>query len=245
MEQLLFLLLQMHFFLSDEIIGDEIRFAEDEAKHMLRSLRLTDGDEIWVLDGQGTKYRCFLHISGKKNVLGLIHERMSMPEPTCKLHLAIAPTKNSGRLEWFVEKGTELGVSEITFLETRRSERVRVNQDRIRKIAQSALKQSGNFFMPVFNEVTLINDFLARDFAGYQGFIAHCQRDGLPHLADEVQAGKDMLIMIGPEGDFTIDEIKVASAKGFKEISLGSLRLRTETAGIFVTSLVAIINRRA
>ncbi len=235
----------MHFFLADEIRDDEITFEEEEVRHMLRSLRLTEGDELWVLDGLGNKYRCQLTLAGKKNARGRILDRLAFPLPEYRLHLAIAPTKNPGRLEWLIEKATELGVTEVTFLETRRSERVKVNLDRIRKIARSALKQSGNGYLPVFAEVTALNQFVGRDFAEHQCFIAHCQSGNLPHLADKVQTEQPVVVLIGPEGDFTVEETDTARQHGFTEISLGRLRLRTETAGIFVTALMAIINRHS
>jgi 16S rRNA (uracil1498-N3)-methyltransferase len=233
----------MHYYYAHKISDDVALLSETEALHIIKSMRMRDGDEIWVLDGQGSKMRCHLKIKGKKDVVASIHERLFEPfNPAC-LHLAITPTKNPGRLEWMIEKATELGVGHISLLHTGRSERTKINFDRIQKIAISAIKQSGNPYLPVITDVISFDHFLCLNSLPAHRFIAHCHSDDLPPLSELLVVGEEVVIMIGPEGDFTPEEIKAASLIGFRSISLGNLRLRTETAGIFVTSMVAILNK--
>ncbi|MBK8505786.1 MAG: 16S rRNA (uracil(1498)-N(3))-methyltransferase [Saprospiraceae bacterium] len=233
----------MHYYYAHKITDDVAILSESEVQHITKSMRMHDGDEIWVLDGKGSKMRCRLQVKGKKEVVAWIQERIVEPVNQVRLHLAIAPTKNPGRLEWLVEKVTELGVGQITFLNTGRSERTKINLDRIRKIAISALKQSGNSYLPVISDVTSLDHFFRLISLPVHRFIAHCQSDNLPLLTKILTADEEAVVMIGPEGDFTTNEIAEATLAGFRPISLGKLRLRTETAGIFVTSMVAILNK--
>ena len=239
----IFYFCDMQYYYAYEIRDDVALLSDVEVRHITKSMRMHSGDEIWVLDGQGSKMRCRLQINGKKEVVAKIQERTVKPDNRARLHLAIAPTKNPARLEWMVEKAIELGVGQITFLETSRSERTKINLDRIQKIAIGALKQSGNVYLPVISDLISLNHFLKFDLPSSLLFIAHCQSDNLPFLAEMLTVGQEPVVMIGPEGDFTIDEIKQATTAGFQSISLGRSRLRTETAGIFVTSMVAILNK--
>jgi len=232
----------MHYFFASEISKELVSFTEEEGRHMIKSLRIKEGDQIHVLDGKGGKYLCQIKLRSKNQPEGIILSREETMPDRPLLHLAIAPTKNPSRLEWLVEKATEMGISEITLLSTRRTERSRVKDHRLQKIAVSALKQSGNLFLPTINDQVEVTDFIARNHVEDDLFIAHCETTDLPFIGSKVIQGRSNLVLIGPEGDFTLDEVKSARERGFTEISLGKHRLRTETAGIFVTTLIAIIN---
>ncbi|MCB0668098.1 MAG: 16S rRNA (uracil(1498)-N(3))-methyltransferase [Saprospiraceae bacterium] len=233
----------MQFFYSNEIANGEIVLRDQELQHLSKSLRMKVGDEIWVLDGMGARYWAVLSELNKKMARAQIKEVEREPLGEARLHLAISPTKNINRMEWLLEKATEIGLQQITFIETRRSERSRINMERMSKIAVSAMKQSGNLYLTKVEDICRLSDFLALETLPQNRFIAHCQDKLSTHLADVLKAGMNSVILIGPEGDFTGEEIAASSAQGFQEISLGRMRLRTETAGIFVTSLNAMINR--
>jgi 16S rRNA (uracil1498-N3)-methyltransferase len=231
----------MHYFFAERIIGDQIFFSSDETRHLLKSLRAKEGDSVWVLDGQGS--RCLAKISLKeKQATATIEERKTYPKAAHLLHLAIAPTKMPSRLEWLVEKATELGIDMITPIVTTRSEKVRINLERLQKISLSALKQSGNLFLPKINKLTSFDEIIKHEQPSTK-IIAHCQTSALPHLNDILKPAAHTTILIGPEGDFTLTEINQAREKGFEEVSLGKLRLRTETAGIYVTTLHTLVNK--
>ncbi|MCB0686551.1 MAG: 16S rRNA (uracil(1498)-N(3))-methyltransferase [Saprospiraceae bacterium] len=233
----------MHYFYSTQIIGDQIILTDQEWQHLAKSLRMQLGDELWVLDGKGTRYRCKLDQISKREARADIEEQWSEPIPAGRLHLAIAPTKNMGRIEWLLEKATEMGLWKMSFIVTNRTERNRINFERLEKIAISALKQSGNLFLPRIQDVQKFSCFVEDQAESTQKFIAHCQSDDLPYIGDLVPSGVDVTILIGPEGDFTVEEVELSKRRGYKEISLGGRRLRTETAGIFVTSMIGILNR--
>lgn len=233
----------MHFFYSSEIINGEIVLRDQEWQHLSKSMRMKIGDDLWVLDGAGHKYHAILTRLDKKIAIAEIRHTWQSSSPTGTLHLAIAPTKNINRMEWLLEKATELGLAHMTFLETRRTERTRINLERMQKIAVSAMKQSANVYLPVVSDLQPLPAFLRSLSGDSCRLVAHCQSENLPHLADLLQPGMKSVVLIGPEGDFTRDEIDLCGEHGFQEISLGQMRLRTETAGIFVTSMNAIVNR--
>ena len=233
---------------------------EEEAQHAVRVLRMEMGDEMMLMDGAGTFYRAIVTEATKKRCLYRIEEtlpqeRQWMPH----LHLAMAPTKNMDRTEWFAEKATEIGFDELTFLKCRWSERTVIKTERIEKILVSAMKQSHKAWKPVLNEMTDFKAFLQeieqREKASrktMQKFICHCYDDADPAmgiakhvglLKDVVKSGEDVLVMVGPEGDFSIDEVKLAEAKGFQGVSLGKSRLRTETAALVAVHIMNIINQ--
>lgn len=229
----------------------------EEAAHCLRVLRLQEGDEICLVDGKGFFYKAEITTAtGKRCLFKVLEEEQ--PEKTWNghLHLAVAPTKNIDRVEWFAEKATEIGFDELTFLQSRNSERKVVKADRIDKILVSAMKQSHKSFKPVLNDMENFKSFVSRDFSG-QKFIAHCydeaditgefkdgrdkrMEDGKPFLFDELYAGADCLVLIGPEGDFSVEEVRLALSHGFRSVSLGRSRLRTETAALVAVHLMNI-----
>ncbi len=230
----------MELFYSALIENDRFRLPEDEARHMLKVLRHRTGDEIMVTDGKGNLYRTTIESIDQKNCVLRIESRQSYHTAGYKLHLAVAPTKNAERFEWFLEKATEIGVDTITPILCQRSERKTMREDRFQKVLVAAMKQSLKFTLPVLNPAQNFSELI--QFAGAtQRFI--CTMDATSTLAGEYQKGKDCLILIGPEGDFSGDEIQLAVSKGFLPVSLGESRMRTETAAIMACSAISVLNQ--
>lgn len=231
----------MHVFYTPDI-QTKTELPEEEAQHCIRVLRLTVGDEITLTDGKGNFYRAEISAATNKrclvNIIETIYQEPLWP---CHLHIAMAPTKNMDRNEWFAEKATEIGFNELTFLNCRFSERKVIKTERIEKILVSAIKQSLKARLPVLNEMTDFDKFISRDFKG-QKFIAHCYEGEKPLLRDVLQKGEDALVLIGPEGDFSEEEVKKAIEKGFIPISLGKSRLRTETAALVACHTMNLMN---
>ena len=221
----------MHVFYTPDI-QTNAELPEEEAQHCVRVLRLTAGDEITLTDGKGNFYRAEISAATNKRCLVNIKETIHQaPLWQGHLHIAMAPTKNMDRNEWLAEKATEIGFDEMTFLNCRFSERKVIKTERIEKILVSAIKQSLKARLPRLNEMTDFNSFIEKDFSG-QKFIAHCYEGEKPLLKDVLKKGEDTLVLIGPEGDFSEEEVKKAIEKGFIPISLGKSRLRTETAAL-------------
>ena len=219
------------------------QLSEEESKHAVRVLRLNVGDEVALVDGRGGLYtatvaeanpkRCQLRISQHTHVV---------PRPRF-IHVAVAPTKNLDRMEWFVEKAVEVGVERISFLRCARSERRELKLERLEKIAISALKQSGQAWLPQLDEMQDFGAFVA-DVAPETTFIAHLEEGERTALTQVAGAGPGCCVLIGPEGDFTPQEIVLALARGIRPVTLGSSRLRTETAAlaaVFTAQLVRSI----
>lgn len=232
----------MHVFYTPDIqIQPEL--PADEAAHAVRVLRLQSGDEVMLTDGKGNFYRAEIGVATSKRCLVNILETLPQePLWTGHLHIAMAPTKNMDRTEWFAEKATEIGFDELTFLNCRFSERKVIKTERIAKILVSALKQSLKARLPRLNEMTDFNKFIALPFHG-QKFIAHCYEGEKPLLKDVVRRGEDALVLIGPEGDFSEEEVEKAMAHGFVPISLGRSRLRTETAALVACHILNLQNQ--
>lgn len=228
---------------------------EEEAQHAVRVLRMEMGDEMMLMDGEGIFYRAIVTEATKKRCLYRIEETLPQERQwQPHLHLAMAPTKNMDRTEWFAEKATEIGFDELTFLRCRWSERTVIKTERVEKILVSAMKQSHKAWKPILNEMVDFKAFLQeikerenRNGKVMQKFICHCYEDeGLGEkvaLKDALKSGEDVLVMVGPEGDFSIDEVKMAEANGFQSVSLGKSRLRTETAALVAVHLMNLINQ--
>ena len=229
-----------YFYAPELAVSDEL--PADEAAHCLRVLRLQVGDEIWVTDGKGRCCRAEIVAgSGKRCRFCVVEEEPLPREWTGCLRLAVAPTKNMDRMEWLAEKATEIGFDELTFLSCRFSERKVVKTERIDKILVAAMKQSHKAFKPTLNDMEDFRRFVARDFPG-QKFIAHCYEGEKPLLKDVLVPGEDALVLIGPEGDFSPEEVARAEEKGFRAVSLGKSRLRTETAALVAVHTMNLIN---
>lgn len=228
------------FFAPDAPLCDTL--PDEEAAHCARVLRLGQGDEVMLMDGKGSFYRAELTEATQKRVCYRIVE--TLPQPPAwrgHLHLAMAPTKNMDRTEWLAEKATEIGLDELTFLRCQFSERETIKTQRIEKIVVSAVKQSRKAWMPEVNGMTRFGDFVNQKRKG-QTFIAHCYEDvsPKPFLLDVLDAESDATVLIGPEGDFSVQEVQQAMAQGYQPVSLGCSRLRTETAALVAAHLMMI-----
>lgn len=232
----------MHVFYTPNIDKTH-ELPEEESQHCTRVLRLSAGDEIMLTDGKGSFYKATITAANNKRCLFEINETIPQ-EPLWKghLHIAMAPTKNMDRNEWFTEKATEIGIDELTFLNCRYSERKVIKTERIEKIIVSGIKQSLKARVPLLNDLIDFKSFIKQDFQG-QKFIAHCyDENDKVYLKDVLKTDENVLILIGPEGDFSEEEVKLAKENGFKPISLGNSRLRTETAALVACHTFNIMN---
>lgn len=233
----------MHVFYTPDIATSP-ELPEEEAGHCLRVLRLSIGDEIMLTDGKGCFYKAVISAASGKRCQVKVTETIPQEKGwNGWLHIAMAPTKNMDRTEWFAEKATEIGFDELTFLNCRYSERKVIKTERIEKILVSAVKQSLKAAKPVLNEMTDFNLFITRDFDG-QKFIAHCYEGEKQLLKEVIHPGEDALVLIGPEGDFSEEEVEKAIANGFRPISLGQSRLRTETAALVACHTMNLLNQK-
>lgn len=215
---------------------------EEESFHCIKVLRMREGDEIHIIDGRGGLYRAVIKSAHlKRTEVTILDITQNYNARDFKLHLAVAPTKNIDRFEWFVEKATEIGFDTLTPLIGRYSERKIIKPERVEKILISAAKQSLKASIPVLNPITQVSDFIA-SVREEQRFIANCYDMPKTHLLKACLPQKDVVVMIGPEGDFSETEVHLALENGFKSVSLGDSRLRTETAGIVACHLVTIAN---
>lgn len=232
----------MQLFYVPNISGAEVTLDETESKHAVRVLRLQNGFKVQIIDGKGGFYEAEITDANlKKCRLSIVKSTFDFGKKDFHLHIAIAPTKNNDRFEWFLEKATEIGIDEITPLLTSHSERKTINPERFEKILVSAMKQSLKAWLPKLNNLTSINELIFNNKTEDK-FIAYCDDIQKNHLKDLVEKGKDILILIGPEGDFSPEEIQMAMKNGFKVVSLGEARLRTETAGIVACHIVNLAN---
>ncbi len=218
-----------------EIKGNQVMINDEEQQHIVKVLRMKDGEEIHVTDGKGNLAAGTLMIEGKRAHMKVTEIKHQLPGFSPKLHIAIAPTKNIDRIEFFVEKAVEMGISEITLLQTEKTERKNVNIDKLRKQAVSASKQSLRFHFPVINDLVKIQDFL-KNTDPANTFVAHCHENLERTDLKQIPALESLTLLIGPEGDFSEKEISSLSEKNIRAVSLGQQRLRTETAGIFVAA---------
>ena len=216
--------------------------SEEESAHCVRVLRYTLGDEILLTDGQGTTYTARITNPHPKHCeFEILSSEKQEPNHAFRLHIAIAPTKNVERLEWMVEKCTEIGVDEITPILCRFSERKQLRTDRLEKIILSAAKQSLTPYLPKLNELTPYDE-LIRCATEQDRFIAHCYKNEKRELKDLIRKGNSVLVLIGPEGDFSEQEVQDALSLGFLPVSLGNSRLRTETAGVVACHTAVLMN---
>lgn len=226
----------MHLFYQSQL--PEIQnLDQDESKHCIKVLRKQVGDEINLIDGKGTFYKAKITNANAKKCEFEIIETIKEPKPSFHRHLAIAPTKNMDRMEWLIEKVTELGIDEISFFQSFHSERKIIKIDRLEKKVISAMKQSMKAKKPILNEIISFNKLLESAEAENK-LIAYVNFENEVHMKNELNNQKDSLVLIGPEGDFTPEEVNLASIKGFKKVSLGNSRLRTETAALAAVHLM-------
>ena len=233
----------MHIFYSPEISPDYTFLNEQESYHCIKVLRLSKNDIIHVIDGKGGYYIAEItNPNPRQCAFKIIESCKEYGKRNFSIHIAIAPTKNINRFEWFLEKATEIGVDEITPLRCERSERKTLKKERLEKIIISAMKQVGRAYKPKLNIITPIDTFLDTDFSG-KGFIAHCEGEEKPLLIDVYVPGENVFILIGPEGDFSPSEIAAAMDKKMTAVALGPDRLRTETAGLVACFTINLMNQ--
>lgn len=218
-----------------EIEGNVVTINDEEQQHIVKVLRMKNGEAIHVTDGKGNLASGKLTIEGKKAHIEVDEIKNNLPDFSPKLHIAIAPTKNIDRIEFFVEKAVEMGISEITFLQTEKTERKNINLDKIKKQAIAASKQSLRFHFPIINDVKKIQDFL-KNIDPEHTFVAHCHENLERTELNKIPRLQNITFLIGPEGDFSEKEISFLAENHIKAVSLGNQRLRTETAGIFVAA---------
>ncbi len=230
--------------------ANETEMPLEEAMHALRVLRIKSGDEIFLMDGEGCFYRAEVTLAATKRCLYEVKE--VMPQETAwkgRIHLAIAPTKMMDRIEWMAEKATEVGFDELSFLNCSFSERKVMRTVRLDKIIVSAVKQSHKAWKPVANQMVSFKEFVNQPRKGRK-FICHCyeeieRKDYFTELSQPFSDDEaDVTIMVGPEGDFSIDEVRYAVEHGFESVTLGTSRLRTETAGLMAVSLANLARRK-
>ena len=236
----------MHLFYIDEPIGEVIVFSEKESRHCVKALRLKAGDELFLTDGKGSIYKGEMKDNDVKACqIAVVEQVNDYPLLPYKLHVGIAPTKNSDRLEWFVEKAVEIGISEITALACEYSEHISVKTDRMERLMIAAMKQSLRIELPNFTSTIPFTDFIQKTQNNYvQKYIAYCGylSQNPPLLQKVCLPQQDTLILIGPEGDFSVQEVQQAIACGFVPVSLGTFRLRTETAALLACATVQLAN---
>lgn len=236
----------MQLFYAPDIEVPYHTLGEEESKHCIRVLRLSCGDEIHLTDGQGNLYRAEITDDHPKHcTVRILSTESQYGKLPYELTVAVAPTKNADRFEWFLEKATEVGISSILPLETEHSERRTFKAERGEKVITAAMKQSLKAYRPELRPLTTFREAVLRPFDG-QRFLAHCAPahapEGKRYLPQAVRAGSKIEVFIGPEGDFSPEEIDLALAHGFEEITLGDQRLRTETAALAAVVMVAVAN---
>ena len=235
----------MQLFYNKEIAaGGLCTLDAEESRHAVRVLRMREGDVLHVTDGHGTIYTCCILNADERACVVECTDAHIVQSSQSRLHLAVAPTKNPSRMEWLVEKAVEVGVSEITLLQCDHSERTFLKTDRLEKLAVSAMKQSLHAVLPCIHPAVSLHEWLPAIHSA-QKFIAHCE-EGQPRtsLTEALRPGCDTVILIGPEGDFSTAEIALAINNGFLPVSLGSARLRTETAALYAVCAFNLINDR-
>ena len=236
-----------YFYVPDAATETELPM--EEAMHAMRVLRIKSGDDIYLMDGVGNFYRAEVTLAATKHCMYEIRETMpQQPAWHGHIHLALAPTKMMDRIEWMAEKATEIGFDELSFLNTKFSERKMMRTVRLDKIVVSAVKQSRKAWKPIVNQMMPFKEFIATPRKGRK-FICHCYEEiekkdlftelSAPYTEDEA----DVTVLIGPEGDFSIDEVRMAMEQGYESVTLGSSRLRTETAGLMAVAMTNLTRR--
>lgn len=229
----------MNLFYLPEIANGHTHLDAEESRHVVKVLRKVTGDELAITDGKGFFYEARITNADAKKCSFEIVSKKEFPKKNYFIRIAIAPTKNADRMEWFVEKAVEIGIDKITFFQSKTSERKTINLERIEKIAISAMKQSQQAWLPIISGIGSFKELLKEK--ADQKFIAYVDAANPEHLKNVAKPKGDYLILIGPEGDFSQDELKLALENKFQKVSLGTNRLRTETAGLVACQLLNFI----
>jgi 16S rRNA (uracil1498-N3)-methyltransferase len=234
----------MDLFFFPEVQPGDFTFNREESKHIIKVLRSKTGDELFITDGKGHLFAGKIDGDNPNKCSVKITSSKKMPKHRpYHVHLAVAPTKNMSRFEWFLEKATEIGIDEITPIKCDHSERLHINQQRLEKVMIAALKQSQQFWLPKLNPLQTLKELLRTDIKG-QKFIAYVDMNNKTLLKSSYIPGKDSIVLIGPEGDFSEQEIELAISAGYLQISLGENRLRTETAAIVACHTINLLNQQ-
>lgn len=229
-----------NLFFSEHIQGENILLNQEEGQHLIKVLRHKKGDEVHVTDGKGFLYISVVENENFRNcTLRITQKTKKEKEVKREVHLVVAPTKNIHRIEWLVEKSVEMGVSRISFIKTEKTEKLKLNMERLQKIAVSAIKQSFDYHLPVMDELITLPEFI-KQISDSRIFVAHCfPSEKKKELSTLINEGlKEATVLIGPEGDFTKEEVEMLCAKGAVEVSLGNKRLRTESAALVAATLL-------
>lgn len=216
-------------------IFPEVKINDEEQTHIAKVLRMREGKEIFLTDGKGNLAKGNLQFEGKKVSLDTIEIKENLPNFSTQLHIAIAPTKNIDRTEYFLEKATEMAISKVTLIQTEKTERKNLNIDKLRKQSVAASKQSLRTHFPVVNDLVKFSDII-KTLDPETTFVAHCNENLERIDLKEINPEKNITFLIGPEGDFSYKEIQLLAERGIKAVSLGNQRLRTETAGVFIAA---------
>lgn len=230
----------MNLFYIQDIKGDIGFMDKNESHHCVKVLRMREGDEVNFIDGKGNFYRGYLKkINPVATEIEIIEKLPDLEKRPYYLHIAISPTKSIERFEWFLEKATEIGIDRITPVICEHSERSKLRKDRSERVILSAVKQSVKAEIPLFDDLHGFRDFIKQTSTAKYKFIAHCSEGEKLELIKALPDKESVIILIGPEGDFSENEIKIAKQSGFKPVSLGQARLRTETAGVVAAQILA------
>ncbi len=233
----------MELYYAPGILDQKYFLPEQESFHCIKVLRHREGDIIHIIDGSGGLYQCEITSAHKEHCgFKIINAQNEFGKRTFHLHIAIAPTKNNERFEWFLEKATEIGIDEITPLICEHSERRKIKTERLNQILVSAMKQSQRAYLPVLNELTDFHDFIKKTQSTSGKFICHLDEKNKIHFKSAYKPGTDSVVLIGPEGDFSQQEISLATQNDFRQVILGTSRLRTETAGLVAVHTVNMVN---
>lgn len=234
----------MQLFYNPHINSSTQQFTFDkiESRHIVKVLRKTEGDQLFITNGKGFLYTAKIILANDKRCqIQIISEEIKQKLWDYYLHIAIAPTKNNDRFEWFLEKATEIGIDEITPIICKHSERKIIKKERLEKVVVSAMKQSLKYQLPKLNNAVSFSDFIKQQLDG-DIFIAHCEETDRKSFKNELKPNQKIIVLIGPEGDFSTQEIKTALQNNFIPVTLGESRLRTETAGIVAVQSMAFFN---
>ena len=231
----------MNLFYQPQLPQGILHLDADESRHVVKVLRKKQGDCIRVTDGKGFFYDVVIDQADPRHCTFDVTKKTQAPSRNFAIHIAISPTKNADRIEWFVEKSVEFGIDEITLLECDHTERQHLKVERLEKMAISAMKQSLKAKLPVIHPLTSFQNAILSGHAS-EKYIAHVDSENPNQLQNIATVGTSYLVLIGPEGDFSDEELTLANAQGFKKISLGPSRLRTETAGLAACHILNLAN---
>lgn len=235
--------MDLPLFYAKDIMPGAATYTMDEptSKHCIMVLRKQKGEQVLLADGRGNKFTAVIADDNRKKCVLQVTACENVPASTPAIRIAICFTKNASRIEWFLEKATEIGIQEIIPVLSHRSETEKFKAERLQNILVSAMMQSQQYYLPVLEAPVAFDKVVQQNKDG-QRFIAHCLPESKTHLWQAMQPGKDTLVLIGPEGDFTPEEIALALAQGFQPVSLGDTRLRTETAGMVAATMCKCAN---